>query len=162
MFLLKLLTAAEGAVSSVTSSDTPAKLSFWDKYGMLILVGAFLVLLVLGMSWSSRKRRKQQEEATEKLNALGAGTKVETIGGVFGTIVEMNKKEGTFVLETGSEQFGKTYIRFDRNAIGRIIDAVETPVEEEEQEEEVENVEDVAPEFAPVADNAETEEKKED
>ncbi len=149
MFLWKLLTASE-IVSD--STNQTANLSFWDKYGMMILVGAFLVLLVLGMFWSSRKRRKQQEEAAEKLNALGAGTKVETIGGVFGTIVEMNKKEGTFVLETGSDRFGKTYIRFDRNAIARIIDAVEVPVEEQ-----VENVEDEAPEFAPIADNSETE-----
>lgn len=157
MFLWKLLTASESLSDSTTQ---PANLSFWDKYGMMILVGAFLVLLVLGMFWSNRKRRKQQEEAAEKLNALGAGTKVETIGGIFGTIVEMNKKEGTFVLETGSDQFGKTYIRFDRNAIARIIDAVEVPVEEEP----VESVEDEAPEFAPIADSAEveTEEKTEE
>ncbi|MBQ7770633.1 MAG: preprotein translocase subunit YajC [Clostridia bacterium] len=156
MFLWKLLTASESLSDSTTQ---PANLSFWDKYGMMILVGAFLVLLVLGMFWSNRKRRKQQEEAAEKLNALGAGTKVETIGGIFGTIVEMNKKEGTFVLETGSDQFGKTYIRFDRNAIARIIDAVEVPVEES-----AENVEDEAPEFAPIADSAEveTEEKTEE
>lgn len=162
MFLWKLLSASESVLNSASNSSSGQEnLSFWDKYGMMILVGAFLVLIVLGMFWSSRKRRKQQQETMEKLNALGAGTKIETIGGVFGTIVEMNKKEGTFVLETGSEKFGKTYMVFDRNAIARIIDAVETPVEEE-QEEEVENVEDVAPEFAPVADNAETEEKKED
>ena len=156
MFFWNLLTSASNSVSDSTGGTK--NLSFWDKYGMMILVGAFLVLLILGMFWSSRKRRKQQQETMEKLNTLGPGTKIETIGGVFGTIVEMNKKEGTFVLETGSDQFGKTYIRFDRNAIARIIDAVEVPVEEEQEE----PVEDVAPEFAPVADKKETEEKKED
>ena len=156
MFFWNLLTSASNSLSNSTG-DTK-NLSFWDKYGMMILVGAFLVLLILGMFWSSRKRRKQQAEQMEKLNALGAGTKIETIGGIFGTIVEMNKKEGTFILETGSQQFGKTYLCFDRNAIARIIDAVETPVEEEQEE----VAEDVAPEFAPVADEAkaETEEKK--
>lgn len=154
MFFWNLLTSASNSLSNSTG-DTK-NLSFWDKYGMMILVGAFLVLLILGMVWSSRKRRKQMEEQMEKISSLGAGTKIETIGGVFGTIVEMNKKEGTFILETGSQQFGKTYLCFDRKAIARIIDAVEVPVEEEQEE----PAEDVAPEFAPVADSKETEEKK--
>ena len=143
MFFWNLLTS----VSASTSSGEVAKnLSFWDKYGMMILVGAFLVLLILGMTWSSRKRRKQQEEQMEKISALGAGTKIETIGGIFGTIVEMNKEDGTFVLETGSDKFGKSYLLFDRNAIARII----TPIENVAKE-EPEIVEDEAPEFAPVA-----------
>ena len=154
MFFWNLLTSASNSLSNSTG-DTK-NLSFWDKYGMMILVGAFLVLLILGMVWSSRKRRKQMEEQMEKISSLGAGTKIETIGGVFGTIVEMNKKEGTFILETGSQQFGKTYLCFDRKAIARIIDAVEVPVEEEQEE----LAKDVAPEFAPVADSKETEEKK--
>ena len=154
MFFWNLLTSASNSLSNSTG-DTK-NLSFWDKYGMMILVGAFLVLLILGMVWSSRKRRKQMEEQMEKISSLGAGTKIETIGGVFGTIVEMNKKEGTFILETGSQQFGKTYLCFDRKAIARIIDAVEVPVEEEQEE----PAKDVAPEFAPVADSKETEEKK--
>lgn len=155
MFFWNLLTSASNSLSNSTG-DTK-NLSFWDKYGMMILVGAFLVLLILGMVWSSRKRRKQMEEQMEKISSLGAGTKIETIGGVFGTIVEMNKKEGTFILETGSQQFGKTYLCFDRKAIARIIDAVEVPVEEAQEK----PAEDVAPEFEPMADNAaETEEKK--
>ena len=146
MFFWNLLTSA-----STSSSEAAKNLSFWDKYGMMILVGAFLVLLILGMTWSSRKRRKQQEEQMEKISSLGAGTKIETIGGIFGTIVEMNKEDGTFVLETGSDKFGKSYLVFDRNAIARII----TPIENVANE-EAEIVEDEAPEFAPVAEeNAE-------
>ena len=153
MFFWNLLTSA---ATSASDSTTPQKLSFWDKYGMMILVGAFLVLLILGMFWSSRKRRKQQEEQVEKINSLGTGTKVETIGGVFGTIVEMNKKDGTFVLETGSEKYGKSYMIFDRNAIARIIEPIENAVVEE-----TESVEDEAPEFAPVAEEK-AEEKTEE
>lgn len=154
MFLWNLLT-------SESPSDSAAQnLSFWSKYGMLFFVGGLLVLFILYMAWSSRKRKKQQEETNEKLSRLGAGTKIETIGGVFGTIVEMNNKEGTFVLETGSDKFGKTYLRFDRNAIARIIEEVKAP-EEPTDEENEESIEDVAPEFAPVAYKAETEETEE-
>ena len=146
MFLWKLLSATESAVdSSATQNPT-----FWGQYGTYFLLGGFAVLLILFMTWSSRKRRKQQEEAMEKINALGAGTKVETIGGIFGTIVEMNKEEGTFVLETGSDAHGKTYIRFDRNAIARIIEPINASAEAVE-----EALEDEAPEFAPVAEETE-------
>lgn len=154
MFLTNLLSAAESAVDSLTSSGAPQNLSFWDKYGMLLLVGGFFILLILGMVWSSRKRRKQQEETAEKISSLKAGTEIETIGGIFGTIVQMNKKEGTFILETGAAGFGKTYICFDRNAIARIID----PVMATKEELAAEEAEDAAPEFEPVAEET-TDEK---
>ena len=148
MFFWNLLMSASESASSSATTGNP---SFWGKYGSYILVGGFVLLLVLFMTWSSRKRRKQQEEQMEKLSSLGAGTKIETIGGIFGTIVEMNKEDGTFVLETGSDKFGKSYLLFDRNAIARII----TPIENVANE-ETEVVEDEAPEFAPVAEeNAE-------
>lgn len=150
MLLWKLLTDASD--STVPKSNP----SFWDKYGMMILVGGFLVLMVLFMFWSSRKRRKQQEETMEKINSLKAGTKIETIGGIFGTIVEMNKKDGTFVLETGSDKFGKTYMVFDRNAIARIIEPINA-ANDDVAEDEV--VEDAAPEFEPVADDKKEENK---
>lgn len=153
MFFWNLLT---------TSGENPVvKQTFWDKWGTMIILGGIAVLFILGMWWSSRKRKKQQEEATEKLNSLKPGTKIETIGGVFGTIVEMNAADGTFVLETGSEAYGKTYIRFDRNAIARIepeaVPAVEAapaaPVEETPAVDE-------APEFEPIANKEEVAEEK--
>ncbi len=160
MFLLKLLTSSGLSGSDISdsglSNSSSSKLvynnpSFFDKYGMPILLGALFVLIILWMFWSSRKRKKQQEETMEKLNSLQPGTKIETIGGVFGTIVEMNKDDGTFVLETGSEKLGKTYIRFDRNAIARIEPSA-APVQ---QETPAEPAVDEAPEFEPVKENAE-------
>lgn len=151
MLLWKLLS------SSSSAAEDPKNLSFWDKYGMMIILGGFFLLLVLFMVWSSSKRRKQQEEMVEKINSLKAGTKIETIGGIFGTIVEMNKKDGTFILETGSDKFGKTYMTFDRNAIARIIDPIMAA--DNVQEDVVE--EDAAPEFEPVKQHV-AEEKQEE
>ena len=153
MFFWNLLTSASNSLSNSTG-DTK-NLSFWDKYGMMILVGAFLVLLILGMVWSSRKRRKQMEEQMEKISSLGAGTKIETIGGVFGTIVEMNKKEGTFILETGSENSGKSYLKLLKEAIYQ-TDAV-AKKEEEKKEEKAEQ----APATEAPAEEAASEEKAE-
>ena len=51
------------------------------------------------------------------LDALAPGNKVKTIGGICGVVVEVCKEDNTFVLETGSEESGKSYIRFDKQAI---------------------------------------------
>jgi hypothetical protein len=42
---------------------------------------------------------------------------VKTIGGICGTVVEVCKEDNTFVLETGSEKSGKSYLRFDKQAV---------------------------------------------
>ena len=144
MFLWNLLTGSEGGTTS-DETPTPKTDTTWFQRngGTLIFVG-LLVLLVLWMFWSSRKRRKQQEEVMQKINSLQPGTRVETIGGIFGTIVEMNADEGTFILETGSEKHGKSYLCFDRKAIARIEPSAAP-------EEPVAPVVDEAPEFEPVA-----------
>ena len=50
------------------------------------------------------------------LNALKPGNKVKTIGGVCGVVVEVCD-DNTFVLETGTEMSGKSYIKFDKQAV---------------------------------------------
>ena len=70
------------------------------------------------------------------LNAIKPGNKVKTIGGICGIVVEVCPDDNTFVLETGTENSGKSYIKFDRQAIYQ-TDAVveEQPVKEEPVEE---------------------------
>ena len=70
----------------------------------------------------------------ETLNALKPGCKVKTIGGICGVVVEVNREENTFVLETGSETAGKSYMKFDMVAIYQ-TDAKKEAVEEAPAEE---------------------------
>jgi hypothetical protein len=65
---------------------------------------------------------------------------VKTIGGICGVVVEICPEDNTFVLETGTEASGKSYIKFDMQAI-YMSDALAT--QEEVVEESVE---------APIAD----------
>ncbi|MBR2441609.1 MAG: preprotein translocase subunit YajC [Clostridia bacterium] len=51
------------------------------------------------------------------LNAIQPGNKVKTIGGICGVVVEVCPEDNTFVLETGTEQSGKSYIKFDKQAV---------------------------------------------
>ncbi len=107
--LLKLLAdpAIEGGETNAAGGDIVS----------YIFVGILLVALVVIMIFNSRRNKKQAEESAKILNAVKVGNKVKTIGGICGIVVEIDQEENTFVLETGSEALGKSYVKFDRQAI---------------------------------------------
>lgn len=99
------------------------------------MMPVFLLVLLGGMflwtTFSGRKRKKQQEEEMNMLAAIRPGHKVITIGGISGIVVEKNDEEGTFVLETGTEKSGKSFIKFYNWAI-RESDAFEEYIKAKE------------------------------
>lgn len=84
---------------------------------MWVVLAVMIVIFVVWMYLSSKKRKKQEDEANKLIDAVKPGNKVKTIGGICGIVVEVDPEEKTFVLETGSETSGKSYIKFDRQAI---------------------------------------------
>ena len=82
-----------------------------------IILGVLIVMIIVMFVFSSKRRKKQEEEAKNLIDAVKPGNKVKTIGGICGIVVEVDTEENTFVLETGSEQSGKCFIKFDRQAI---------------------------------------------
>ncbi|MBQ8308354.1 MAG: preprotein translocase subunit YajC, partial [Clostridia bacterium] len=99
--------------------------------------------------YNRRTQKKRQEETQNTLDAIKPGNKVKTIGGICGIVVEVCD-DNTFVLETGSENSGKSYMKFDKQAVYQ-TDAVaekaaapvpaaeETKEEEQPKEKETEN-----------------------
>lgn len=88
-----------------------------QKYGMWIILGLIIVLFIVWMVFRNKKMKKQEQEIIDRNNAIKPGNKVKTIGGICGIVVEVDKEENTFVLETGSVTSGKSYIKFDKLAI---------------------------------------------
>lgn len=82
-----------------------------------ILLGVILVAIVVMFIFTSRKNKKKEQEQKAMLDAVAPGNKVTTIGGISGIVVEVNPADDTFVLETGSEDSGKSYIKFVKQAI---------------------------------------------
>ena len=108
---------------------------------MLIILGAIIALFIVWMVFSGKKRKKQEQEAQDLINAVGPGNKVKTIGGICGIVVEVDKEENTFILETGSESTGKCYIKFDKQAIYQTDAVVEAKKPSEEIAQEAESAE---------------------
>ena len=134
-----------------------------NKLGSALLIIGVVVVIVLFMVYNSRTTKKRQQETQNRLDAIRPGNKVKTIGGICGVVVEVNPEDNTFVLETGTEASGKSYLKFDKQAVyqtdaGLPTDApapvaeapvAEAPVAEAPVEEE------------PAKETAETEEKAE-
>jgi preprotein translocase YajC subunit len=117
----------------------------------LILMGVLLLVVVAFMVINRRSQKKKQEETVSMLNAIKPGNKVKTIGGICGVVVEVCD-DNTFVLETGTQKSGKSYIKFDKQAVYQtdaVVDKTPAkPVEkvEEVKEEAKEEVQEVAEE----------------
>ena len=108
-----------------------------------VIMGVMVVAIIVMFIFSNRRNKKKQEEAQALIDAVKPGNKVKTIGGVCGIVVEIDMEENTFVLETGSEETGKSYIKFMKEAIYQtdaVVEkkdpaiTVEDPVEETKEE----------------------------
>ena len=113
-----------------------------DNTGSLIMIGVMSVLLIVFMIINRRSQKKRQEETQSMLDAIKPGNKVKTIGGICGTVVEVCKEDNTFVLETGSDKSGKSYLRFDKQAVYQSdVTLAKDENKQEEQPEETANEE---------------------
>lgn len=99
----------------------------YGNYIMLAVLGVLIVVVIVMYVLGNKKRKKQEQDAKDLINAVKPGNKVKTIGGICGIVVEVDDEENTFVLETGTELSGKSYIKFDRQAIYQTDAVVEKP-----------------------------------
>lgn len=127
----------------------------WVLY---LVMGVIFALLIVWMWYSGKKRKKQDQEAQDLINAVGPGNKVKTIGGICGIVVEVDKEENTFILETGSESTGKCYIKFDKQAIYQTDAVIDKAVEAASNESESASADETSKEVS--AEESETEVKE--
>lgn len=128
-----------------------------------VILGVLVVAIVVMFVFSNRRRKKQEQDAKDLIDAVKPGNKVKTIGGICGIVVEVDEDENTFVLETGTEQSGKCFIKFDKQAIYQ-TDAVVKPAESAPAEtaSEPENADEVFEEEKPEEATSVAEEKVEE
>ena len=125
--------------SATSSSPTSGGGGGWMSW--VLIIGLVLVIVVF-MVLTSRSAKKRQKETQEMLDAIQPGNKVKTIGGVCGIVVEVNPEDNTFILETGTEATGKSYLKFDKQAVyqtdatAKKTEKAELPLEQPEQSEE--------------------------
>jgi preprotein translocase subunit YajC len=103
---------AVDATQPAGSQDAP----WWANPSMMLY--AVLGLGVVFVLTSSGRANKQEEKRhKELLAALKRGDRVQTIGGVLGSVVETRDNEVVIKVDEGSN----TKIRFVRDAIKRVV-----------------------------------------
>ena len=83
-----------------------------NDYTMLIVLGVIVVAFIVMSIVNNKNRKKQMAEDQQRKDSLCKGTKIITIGGIMGTVVSVDHKNNTFVLETEGSK-----IKFDKRAI---------------------------------------------
>ena len=80
-----------------------------------------------------KDNKKKQKNFNDTINAIKPGSKVKTIGGICGEVVEIDDEENTFVLKTGTSDGGEvSYLKFDKQAIYQTDAEPKTAAETEE------------------------------
>ena len=92
-------------LATLLQTSAPSQGSPWSMWIMLILVFVIMWLFMI------RPQRKQQKELDNFRKSLKKGDKVVTIGGIFGTVVEI--KEDSILMEVDNN----VKIRVSKNAL---------------------------------------------
>jgi preprotein translocase subunit YajC len=104
------MTAAPG--SPTTNAVAPKEPPFFLRPEFLPIIAVVLFFVFM-----SRSKKKQEKKAQDLRNNLKRGDRVQTIGGILGTVVEARDTEVLVKVDETSN----TKIRFSRNAIHRVI-----------------------------------------
>lgn len=108
-----------------TSTETPQNQNWVSLVVMLVLVVGFFLLTVLPQK---RKQKKRDQELAEKMQV---GAEIITLGGLVGTIVEMDDQ--FFWIETGLGE-NKQVIKMVRQAYHSL--ASELPAKDAQKKED--------------------------
>ncbi len=91
---------------------------FFQSYGPIIII---LVAIVVMFIFSSRSQKKRQKQYQDMLNDIKPGSRIRTIGGIYGTVTSV--KDDVVIASVGPD---KVRLVFTKQAIASIEDA---PVE---------------------------------
>ena len=104
---------------SFCATDSAANTeSFLASYGFLIIMVVAIVVMLIVSSRSNKKRQKQYQQM---LDDIKPGSRVRTIGGIYGTVTKV--QDDVVIVSVGPD---KARLGFTKQAIASIEDA---PVE---------------------------------
>ncbi len=109
IFLYDLLAQA---TTQATSQPAPSGIEIFLKqwFPLILIVGVFWFLM-------SRGRSKERQKYEQMLNSLKRNDRVQTIGGIIGTVVDVREGEVVLKVDEGSN----VKMRFNRSAIKDVL-----------------------------------------
>jgi preprotein translocase subunit YajC len=125
LFLILAQTAVEtgsaaapaGAAPATGGSAAPGWFQLLQGPLFPLMVGVLILYLFV-----FRSKRQQDKKRSDLLSSLKRGDRVQTIGGILGTVVEARDSEVVLKVDESSN----TKIRFSRSAIHRVVEEEKT------------------------------------
>jgi preprotein translocase subunit YajC len=106
----------------VVFADTTSSGGSLLAYLPLLVIGAALYFLLI------RPQSRRRREAMDMQRNIGTGDEVQTIGGLYGTVTEVDDESATIEAAPG------VHLRFARPAIGKVITKAQTEEPEVEDD----------------------------
>lgn len=106
-------TTGTSTLSTGTPTTQDTSKSLFDGPFMYLAIGMLVVMMFL----SSRSKKKAEKQRTELLSSLKRGDRVQTIGGILGTVVEASAEKVLLKVDETSN----TKISFARSAVHRVV-----------------------------------------
>ncbi len=111
--LMNLLAQAAPTVTPTSQPDVPGWAeAIKSPMTLLILMVAVMYIFVF------RSKKTGDKERKNMLDNLGKGDRIQTIGGILGTVIEA--READVLVKV--DESNNTKIRFSRSAIHRVLD----------------------------------------
>jgi len=81
-----------------------------------------IAILLIFMFFSMNSKRKQDRQKQKMIDEMKRGDRVQTIGGILGTVVEV--RDGEVLVKV--DESNNTKIKFSRSAINRVVEEEKT------------------------------------
>ena len=115
MILLEIL--AQTMPTAIPASQPTVEPPWYASPGFTQLFPILLIVVVFYL-FLYKSKKKTESKRTDMLAQLKRGDRVQTIGGILGTVVEARDTEVVLKVDESSN----TKIRFSRSAIHRVVD----------------------------------------
>lgn len=102
-----------------TPGGAPAKPATPDLTFILLIAGVFIFLFLTSILGG----RKEKKKRAELLSGLGRNDRVQTIGGILGTVVELRDDEVTLRVDENTN----TRITFSKSSVQQILRKANAP-----------------------------------
>ncbi len=121
-------TTAEGKAEGDSTGITQKSPGLFDSPMFLIMIVGMMVLWIFLLGGGSRKQKKKH---AQMLASITKGSKVITIGGIKGSVVEVREDEVVLKVDENNN----TRMKFSRDAIRIVVDSTSTPAVVKEEKE---------------------------
>lgn len=124
-------TPTDGTTGGDSTTTTQKQPGLFDSPLFLIMIVGMMVIWIFLLGGGSRKqRKKQRKKQQEMLASITKGSKVVTIGGIKGSVVELREDEVVLKVDENNN----TRMKFSRDAIRSVLDGSSAAAVKDEKE----------------------------